>query len=108
MSDRVRHVEADLATADLGGPYDAALCFNIIHHLSPEQIRALFARIRAVLRPGSPLCVLDLYDRPGGQRANLLAARPIAHRSPPARRAASASRCGCGTSWCPAAHPPSR
>jgi len=23
-----------------------------------------------VLRPGSPLAVLDLYDRPGGQQAN--------------------------------------
>jgi cyclopropane fatty-acyl-phospholipid synthase-like methyltransferase len=56
---------------DYDGHYDGALCFNIIHHLSPEQIRALFARIRAVLRPGSPLCVLDLYDRPGGRRANL-------------------------------------
>ena len=31
----------------------------------------LFTRIRAVLRPGAPLCVLDLYDRPEGQRASL-------------------------------------
>jgi SAM-dependent methyltransferase len=71
MSDRVRHVVGDMFEVDYEGHYDAALCFNIIHHLSPEQIRALFQRIRAVLRPGAPLCVLDLYDRPGGQRANL-------------------------------------
>src|SRR5690348_692535 len=57
MSDRVRHLVG-------------AMSFNIIHHLSPEQIRALFARIRAVLRPGAPLAVLDLYDRPAGQQAN--------------------------------------
>ena len=71
MGDRVRHLVGDMYEVDYDGHYDGALCFNIIHHLSPEQIRALFARIRAVLRPGAPLCVLDLYDRPGGQRANL-------------------------------------
>jgi hypothetical protein len=67
MSERVRHVEDDMFVTDLGGPHDGALAFNIIHHLSPEQVRELFARIAAVLRPGAPLCVLDLYDRPPGR-----------------------------------------
>jgi SAM-dependent methyltransferase len=71
MGDRVRHLVGDMFEVDYDGPYDGALCFNIVHHLSPEQARALFARARAALRPGSPLCVLDLYDRPAGQRANL-------------------------------------
>lgn len=71
MGDRVRHLVGDMFKVDYDGHYDAALCFNIIHHLSPEQIRTLFQRIRAVRRPGAPLCVLDLYDREGGQRANL-------------------------------------
>ena len=71
MSDRVRHLVGDMFEVDYDGHYDAALCFNIVHHLSPEQGRALFHRIRAVLRPGAPLCVLDLYDRPEGQRASL-------------------------------------
>jgi len=71
MANHVRHLVGDMFKVDYDGHYDAALCFNIIHHLSPEQIRALFQRIRAVLRPGAPLCVLDLYDREGGQRANL-------------------------------------
>ena len=71
MEDRVRHLVGDMFEVDYDGHYDGALCFNIVHHLSPEQAMALFHRIRAVLRPGSPLCVLDLYDRPGGQRANL-------------------------------------
>jgi hypothetical protein len=53
---------------DLGGLHDGALCFNIVHHQTPEQARELFARIRAVLRPGAPLCVLELYDRPEGQK----------------------------------------
>jgi SAM-dependent methyltransferase len=71
MTDHVRYLVGDMFEVDYDGHYDCALCFNIVHHLSPEQMRALFGRIRAVLRPGAPLCVLDLYDRPGGQRANL-------------------------------------
>ena len=67
MSERVRHVEGDMFEADLGGPHDGALVFNIIHHLSPEQVRELFARVGAVMRAGAPLCVLDLYDRPAGR-----------------------------------------
>lgn len=71
MGDRVRHLVGDMFEVDYDGQYDGALAFNIIHHLTPEQMRALFARIREALRPGAPLCVLDLYDRPSGQRANL-------------------------------------
>jgi len=67
MSERVHHVEGDMFVTDLGGPHDGALVFNIIHHLSPEQVCGLFARVAQALRPGAPLCVLDLYDRPSGQ-----------------------------------------
>lgn len=68
MSDRVSHLEGDMFEVAIEGRHDGALCFNIIHHLSPEQIRELFRRIRASLRPGAPLCVLDLYDRPPGKK----------------------------------------
>lgn len=68
MSDRVTHLEGDMFEVEIEGHHDGALCFNIIHHLTPEQIRALFERIRASLRPGAPLCVLDFYDRPPGQK----------------------------------------
>jgi hypothetical protein len=68
MDDRVHHLEGDMFKTDFEGHHDGALCFNIVHHLSPDQIKALFARIRGALRPGAPLCVLDLYDRPEGQR----------------------------------------
>ena len=68
MDDRVHHLEGDMFEADLGGLHDGALCFNIVHHQTPDQARELFARIRAVLRPGAPLCVLELYDRPEGQK----------------------------------------
>jgi len=68
MDDRVQHLEGNMFEVDFGGSHDGALCFNIVHHLSPEQAKQLFARIRAALRPGAPLCVLELYDRPEGQK----------------------------------------
>ncbi len=68
MSDRVTYLEGDMFEADLGGPHDGALCFNIVHHLSPEQARSLFERVGESLRPGAPLCVLDLFDRPPGKQ----------------------------------------
>lgn len=68
MDDRVRHLEGDMFEVDFEGHHDGALCFNIVHHLTPERARELFARIRAALRPDAPLCVLDLYDRPEGQK----------------------------------------
>jgi ubiquinone/menaquinone biosynthesis C-methylase UbiE len=67
MEDRVRHLEGDMFEVDFDGHYDGALAFNIVHHQTPEQAKALFARIRAALRPGAPLCVLDLYNRPEGK-----------------------------------------
>ncbi len=67
MSDRVHHLEGDMFEADLGGPHDGALVFNIVHHLTPDQTRELFSRVAAVTRAGAPVCVLDLYDRPAGR-----------------------------------------
>lgn len=37
MSDRVRHVDGDLLTARLEGPYEGILAFQIVHHLSDAQ-----------------------------------------------------------------------
>jgi hypothetical protein len=68
MSDRVRFVSGDMYEVDLGGPHDGALCFSIIHHLSPERSRELFARVREALRPGAPIAVLDLFDRERGEQ----------------------------------------
>ena len=47
--------------SDLGGPYDGALVFDIIHHLSGEQIVALLRRVREALKPGGTLAVLDMF-----------------------------------------------
>lgn len=61
MSDRVAHREGDMFEADLGGPYDGALVFDIIHHLSAEQVVALLRRVREALKPGGTLAVLDMF-----------------------------------------------
>jgi 2-polyprenyl-3-methyl-5-hydroxy-6-metoxy-1,4-benzoquinol methylase len=61
MSDRVEHVEGDMFEADLGGPYDGALVFDIVHHLSGEQIVALLSRVRAALKPGGTVALLDMF-----------------------------------------------
>jgi ubiquinone/menaquinone biosynthesis C-methylase UbiE len=71
MTDRVDFVEGDMFEAELGGPHDGVLCFNIIHHLDPDGARRLFERVAAALRPGAPLCVLDLFDRPSGKRPDI-------------------------------------
>jgi SAM-dependent methyltransferase len=68
LSDRVEHVEGDILTSDLGGPYDGALLFQIIHHLSPEQNVALLQRIREALSPGGVVAVLDYFRPPKEQR----------------------------------------
>ncbi|MGH2978029.1 MAG: SAM-dependent methyltransferase, partial [Solirubrobacterales bacterium] len=70
MADRVTHVEGDLMEAELGGPYDCALCFNIVHHLSPEANVELLRRINAALSPGGTVAVLDLFMPPPDTRAD--------------------------------------
>jgi len=71
MADRVTHVEGDIMSADLGGPYDAALCFNIAHHLAPEQNRQLLGRVHDALSPGGIVAVLDLFRPPADTRADI-------------------------------------
>jgi len=66
MSDRVHHVDGDMFAADFGGPYDGALLFDIVHHLAPERTLELLRRVRAVLRPGASIAVLDMFRSPGG------------------------------------------
>jgi ubiquinone/menaquinone biosynthesis C-methylase UbiE len=65
LSDRVRFRDGDATTADLGRGYDAVLCFNLVHHLTPEQAAALFLRAGEALRPGGVVAVLDAFAEPG-------------------------------------------
>jgi SAM-dependent methyltransferase len=56
---RVRVEERDaisLEQADVGGPFDAAICFNVLEHID-DDVRALRA-IRSQLGVGGRLCLL--------------------------------------------------
>jgi SAM-dependent methyltransferase len=58
-NDRVRVEERDaasLAGVDVGGPFDAAVCFNVLEHI-PDDVAAL-ASIGAQLRRGGHLLLL--------------------------------------------------
>ena len=67
MSDRVRYRDGDATLDDLGGGYDAVLCFNLVHHLTAAQIVALFGRIRESLVPGGTLAVMDVFAEPASR-----------------------------------------
>lgn len=76
LADRVAFREGDATTADLGGGYDAVLCFNLIHHLVPAQAAGLLRRIRGALNSGGTLAILDVFAEPGRRasaHADLLA-----------------------------------
>ena len=76
LSDRVLFRDGDVTSADLGDGYDAVLCFNLVHHLEPDQITALFRRAHKALNPGGTLAVLDAFaehGRRGQAQADMLA-----------------------------------
>lgn len=59
MSDRVGFLPGDARTDALPGQFDVVLCFNLIHHLPPGEVAALFTRIRRWLAPAGTVAVLD-------------------------------------------------
>jgi 2-polyprenyl-3-methyl-5-hydroxy-6-metoxy-1,4-benzoquinol methylase len=59
LSQVVTHRAGDLLTSELGGPYDAVLLFQVVHHLSPAQNVALLRRIRTALTHKGTLAVLE-------------------------------------------------
>jgi hypothetical protein len=59
MAERVSHRGEDALTAEFGGPYDVVLCFNLVHHLTPDQIIELFTKIGGALAPRGVLAIMD-------------------------------------------------
>lgn len=59
MTDRIELREGDALRDDLGGPYDAALLFNVVHGLSSDELATMLGRIRAGLASGGRIFVLD-------------------------------------------------
>jgi SAM-dependent methyltransferase len=70
---RVAFVEADARHADFPGEQDVVLCFNLVHHLTEPEIRELFGKAHAALRPGGTLAVLDAFAEADGGRAGAAA-----------------------------------
>jgi 2-polyprenyl-3-methyl-5-hydroxy-6-metoxy-1,4-benzoquinol methylase len=67
LSHVVEHRAGDILTTELGGPYDAVLLFQVLHHLSPAQGVALLRRARLALAPKGTLAVLEyLQEERGG------------------------------------------
>jgi len=80
LAARVHHRDGDALdpatyATGLDGPYDMVSCFNLVHHLTPDQIAALLRRIHQALAPGGTLAVMDAFAEPGRRSsapANLL------------------------------------
>ena len=119
MADRVRFRDGDatagdLGSGDLGSGYDAVLCFNLVHHLGPDQIPALFGKAREALAPGGTLAVMDVFADPA-RRASARGELPRPVRLPQlglagahpgaAARLAPRSRLRCPAPRPHAAHP---
>jgi SAM-dependent methyltransferase len=59
MEDRVELRAGDYRRDDLGGPYDVALLFNILHNEREETNQKLLRRVYRALAPGGKLLIKD-------------------------------------------------
>ena len=59
LTDRITFRAENLLTADWGKNLDVILLFNVIHILTPEEIRVVFGKARDALRPGGTFVVQD-------------------------------------------------
>jgi SAM-dependent methyltransferase len=68
-ADRVAFRAGDVRTTDLGSDHDLVCCFNLLHHLTEDEIGQLLARVHAALAPGGVLAILDVFQEPGATAA---------------------------------------
>jgi 2-polyprenyl-3-methyl-5-hydroxy-6-metoxy-1,4-benzoquinol methylase len=60
VADRWHAVEGSAFAADYGSGYDVVLVTNFIHHFDMQTNIALFERIRAAMKPGAKMVVLEM------------------------------------------------
>jgi SAM-dependent methyltransferase len=59
LADRVSLIAGDFWEDDFGTDYDCALLFNVVHGYAPEQNAELLGKLRACLRSGARIAILD-------------------------------------------------
>jgi len=60
MTDRVRFVDADVLSDDLGSGYDAALCSGFMHREPADVCQTMCDRIFEATTPGAPVHLIDV------------------------------------------------
>lgn len=93
---RIKWVQADLRfsgwSAELHGPFDAALCSTAMHWFNDEEVRAIYRETTRFLRRGGALLVADAM--PHGTTGAQAASRNMLERVEASQIAA-----GCGEHW---------
>jgi cyclopropane fatty-acyl-phospholipid synthase-like methyltransferase len=59
LNDVVSHRTGNALTDDLGHGYDVVFLGNILHHFSPDQSKALLARIRNSMSPDGTVAIWE-------------------------------------------------
>jgi ubiquinone/menaquinone biosynthesis C-methylase UbiE len=59
LEERITFQEGDFLRDDPGSGYDAALLFNVVHGLTPQQNKELLGRVKNVLVPGGLLVIME-------------------------------------------------
>jgi SAM-dependent methyltransferase len=92
----IKWLQADLRfsgwSAELRGPFDAALCSTAMHWFKDEEVRAIYREVTRFLRRGGALLVADAM--PHGTAGAQAASRTMLERIE-ARQIAA----GCGEHW---------
>ena len=66
FASRIEFVEGDVRSADLGRDRDLVFYFNIAHHLSDDDNRAVFRRVLECLSADSHFVIMDMFEEAGG------------------------------------------
>jgi ubiquinone/menaquinone biosynthesis C-methylase UbiE len=59
VGDRYETIAGDVFKVDLGGPYDAILVPNLLHHFDVGQNVVMLKRLRAAAKPGGKIVIVE-------------------------------------------------
>ena len=74
FEDRIDFLVGDMFEADLGGGYDVATAFQIVHHFDEDRNVELLSLARESLRDGGTIAVLEQERPPEGERGSTIGA----------------------------------